>query len=68
MAMEKREVTVITCDGCGSEAWLEDDEMPVGWYVGDVLHHHQGGGSGGDWMACSPAHIKKAVLAAVERD
>lgn len=67
MAFETREVEVITCDACGQEEYL-CGEMPVGWYNGQAIHHHTGGGSGGDWHACKPAHIKAAVLAAVERN
>lgn len=68
MAIEKREVEVITCDSCGREEYLLEHEMPVGWYVGDVLYYHGGGGDGGTWTACSAAHIKKAVIAAIERN
>lgn len=67
MAIEKREVEVISCDACGREEYIDRD-MPVGWFVGDVLYHHAGGGSGGTWSACKEAHIKKAVIAATERD
>jgi hypothetical protein len=68
MAIEKREVDVITCDACGKEGYLDEGEMPVGWYVGDVIFHHEGGGSGGEWSACKSAHIKQAVIEAVNRE
>lgn len=66
--LETREIQVITCDGCGREEWLSYGDMPEGWYTGEVVYHHLASGSlGGDWFACRPAHIKAAVIAAVER-
>lgn len=67
MTRETVELERIGCDGCGKAIHLEAaDMMPVGWYVGDVLWHHGGGGDGGDWYACSPKCIRRAVICAAE--
>lgn len=66
MARQEIKVMEFTCDGCGKEVWVPlHDGPPVPWFNGTVIWHHGGGGSGGEWDACSEKCIKKAILAVV---
>jgi hypothetical protein len=67
--MAQRTITldVHTCDGCGTERYAaEDGELPHGFH-GNVMEISKSGGDGGEFYACRSACIRKAVVAAVER-
>lgn len=67
---EKVKMIRVTCDGCGSVAYVADrsDDDRQG-YHGTVRHIHERGGSARvDWFACSDACINPAVLEAIRVD
>lgn len=67
VAAEKVNVTVYRCDapGCRVVHYCET-ESPQG-YHGNVVHVHEAGGNGGQWYACTEAHIAAAVIVASSR-
>lgn len=70
MATEQANVEIYTCDSpkCRTRVIQEagDEGLPDGFH-GKVTWIHPGGGTGADWFACRPAHIRDAVEAALAR-
>lgn len=63
MGVRKAQMFVFECDGndCDEAEYSEVDEVPIGWYTGNTIHHHAGGGDGGSWLACSIGCVEDAV-------
>jgi len=66
MATRTETVTIHTCDGCGKEVFLVNDE-PVPGISGEAFEITGAGGWGGRWWACSRKCVKAAVLTALDR-
>lgn len=57
------------CGGCGKvEIVPLGEEVPLGFHGTVIEHATMGGGWGGEWYACKPSCIRKAVEGACEDD
>lgn len=65
--MGQRKVSAWACDGCGKIEIPGTDEDPPPGLSGNVMEVHLGGGSGGEWYACSRRCIRKAIVSVLDR-
>lgn len=56
------------CDGCGGSLIATDSEDPPKGIHGEAFEDTGSSGSGGKFWACSRKCLRKAVIAAIERD
>jgi hypothetical protein len=67
----KQTVTQYSCDGCGKFMGVveaDGDDLPIGFFGGEVTWVHLGGGAGtGSWTACGEDCISLAVTDSIHR-
>jgi hypothetical protein len=65
-------ISIIICDSCDTQEILGDagdvetEEVPVGWFHGTVTSGDDQDAAVVPWSACKRAHIKRAVLVALD--